>query len=128
MIVAGIGCRAGSSAEQIETAIRAVLNTLLPAGSSLDRIATAAAKGDEPGIRAAARAMHVPLVIIPHERLEAACAAVITRSAHALAALGVESVAEAAALVGAGSGARLLAPRQAIGPVTCALAEGDESE
>jgi len=37
----------------------------------------------------------------------------------------VHSVAEAAALAAAGPGARLLAPRVAVGPVTCALAQGE---
>ncbi len=45
-----------------------------------------------------------------------------SRSAAALAALGVASVAEACALAAAGPGARLLAPRTASEAATCALA------
>jgi cobalt-precorrin 5A hydrolase len=39
-----------------------------------------------------------------------------------LAVAGVPSVSEAAALAAAGPGARLIAPRVAVGPATCALA------
>jgi cobalt-precorrin 5A hydrolase len=42
-----------------------------------------------------------------------------------MSAMNVHSVAEAAALAAAGPGARLLAPRLAVGPVTCALAESE---
>jgi cobalt-precorrin 5A hydrolase len=39
---------------------------------------------------------------------------------------GVASVSEAAALAAAGDGARLAGPRVAVGPVTCAIAFGDD--
>jgi cobalt-precorrin 5A hydrolase len=59
--------------------------------------------------------------------LEAANPRTLTRSTRSMAAMNVHSVAEAAALAAAGPNARLLAPRIAVGPVTCALAEGDIS-
>jgi cobalt-precorrin 5A hydrolase len=40
---------------------------------------------------------------------------------------GVPSVAEAAALAAGGPKARLILPRIVVGPVTCALAEMDET-
>ncbi len=51
----------------------------------------------------------------------------LTRSAASLAATGTGSASEAAALAAAGPGARLLGPRLVLGPVTCALAEGEAS-
>jgi hypothetical protein len=61
-------------------------------------------------------------VLISQSDLEAANAATLTHSEHSMAAMNVHSVAEAAALAGAGPASRLLGPRVAVGPVTCALA------
>ncbi len=80
-------------------------------------------KGGEPGIAAAATSLGVPLVLVPRADLEAAGARTATRSERVVALMGVPSVAEAAALAAGGPAARLLAPRTAIGPATCALAQ-----
>ena len=61
-------------------------------------------------------------VVVPQADLEAAGARVVTRSERVLALMGVPSVAEAAALAAAGPASRLLGPRVAVGPATCALA------
>jgi cobalt-precorrin 5A hydrolase len=88
MMVAGVGCKAGASAGEIEAAIA---EALARAGLS------------------------------QHD-LEAAGARVVTRSARVQALTGVPSVAEAAALAAAGPASRLIGPRIAVGPATCALA------
>jgi cobalt-precorrin 5A hydrolase len=152
LMVAGIGCRSGVSAEQVEAAIEAALGAT--ASRTLTAIATPAAKGHEPGIIAAAASRGIPLMLISQSALEAANAATLTRSEHSMAAMNVHSVAEASAVAAAaelantaaiasghnaraagageaaeagGAGAkatpRLLGPRIAIGPVTCALAD-----
>jgi len=82
-------------------------------------------KGTEAGIRDAAEARGLRLMLISQSALEAASPRTLTRSAKSKATMNVHSVAEAAALAAAGPNARLLAPRVAVGPVTCALAEGD---
>src|SRR5260370_12967448 len=92
------------------------------ATSQLRLIATSAAKGGEPGIAAAASAIGVPLVLIPLGDLAAAGMRATTRSERVMALAGVPSVAEAAALVAGGPGARLIVPPIAVGPATCALA------
>jgi cobalt-precorrin 5A hydrolase len=117
-MVAGIGCRSGVSAEQVESALAAALGP----GRSLSVIATPTAKGHEPGIIAAAAARGVPLLLISQADLEAASEATLTHSDRSMTAMNVHSVAEAAALAGAGPRSRLLGPRIAVGPVTCALA------
>jgi cobalt-precorrin 5A hydrolase len=122
LMVAGIGCRSGVSAEQVQSALEATLALLLPAGRTLSLIATPAAKSHEPGIVAAAVARGIPLAWIAQSDLEAANPRTLTHSEHAMTAMNVHSVAEAAALAGAGPSSRLLGPRIAIGPVTCALA------
>jgi cobalt-precorrin 5A hydrolase len=123
MIVAGVGCRKGARAADIEAAIEAAFVRAGIATSELGLIATSVAKGGEPGIASAASAMGVPLVLIPQCDLAAAGARAPTKSERVIALAGVPSVAEAAALAAGGPGARLLAPRIAVGPVTCALAK-----
>jgi cobalt-precorrin 5A hydrolase len=125
MIVAGVGCRKAISAAQVGSAIDAALLHSRLEGSEISLIAVPAVKGAEAGIVAAAAARGVLLVLIAQDALEAADARTLTRSARSMDTLNVHSVAEAAALAAAGPGARLLAPRIAVGPVTCALAEGD---
>lgn len=147
MIVAGIGCRKGASAADIEAVIAAALDRAGLAASALGAIATSAAKSDEAGIAAVAAARGVPLRLVGEHDLAAAGALAVTRSARVLALTGVPSVAEAAALaaaraaaaaceateperpsasagaVGPPNAARLVLARVALGPATCALAE-----
>lgn len=125
MIVAGIGCRKAIAAEQVESAIEAALRQNQIEGHRLDVIAVPAVKGTEAGIVEAAAARGVLLVLITQDALEEADFRTLTRSARSMGTLNVQSVAEASALAGAGPNSRLLAPRVVVGPVTCALAEGD---
>jgi cobalt-precorrin 5A hydrolase len=122
MIVAGVGCRKGVRAADIEAAIMAAFDRAGVATSQLRLIATSAAKGAESGIVAVASAIGVPLVLIPQAALAAAGIRATTRSERVMAVAGVPSVAEAAALAAGGPDARLIVPRIAVGPATCALA------
>ncbi|BAJ31398.1 MULTISPECIES: cobalamin biosynthesis protein [Kitasatospora] len=119
-LVLGLGLRRGTPAAEL---LRAADTALAALG--LDRTAVALAatldsKLFEPGLRAAARELGVPLAGHP----AAALAAVLVPggSARVAAAVGTPSVAEAAALASAGPGARLLAPRTATAAATAALA------
>jgi cobalt-precorrin 5A hydrolase len=123
MIVAGVGCRRGTAAVQIEAAIAAALAGAGLGLTAVRLIATSAAKADEPGIAAAASSIGVPLVLVAQDDLVAAGARAVTRSERVLALTGLSSVAEAAALAAGGPAARLIAPRIAVGPATCALAD-----
>jgi cobalt-precorrin 5A hydrolase len=122
MIVAGVGCRRGTSADAIAAVIEAALTRAGLTAAALDMIATAAAKGGEPGIAAAATSLGVPLVLVPQVELEAAGEGAVTRSERVVALMGVPSVAEAAALAAGGTAARLVLERVTLGPATCALA------
>jgi cobalt-precorrin 5A hydrolase len=124
VIVAGIGCRRDSSEADVEKALKAALSQL-QSPSPLTRIAIPVSKSGEAGIAAAAAARGVELILISQTDLEAAAPRTLTKSAHSLAAMNVPSVAEAAALAGAGSNARLLVPRVATERVTCALAASE---
>ncbi|HXW24414.1 MAG TPA: cobalamin biosynthesis protein [Xanthobacteraceae bacterium] len=125
MIVAGIGCRKGASAREIGVAIRTALSSAGLESDALGLIAAPATKGREPGIAAAATDMGVPLVLVAQADLEAAGPRTTTRSARVAALMGVPSAAEAAALAAGGPAARLLSPRVAVGPATCALATNE---
>jgi cobalt-precorrin 5A hydrolase len=122
MMVAGVGCRRGTSAAAIETVIAAALARAGLASGTLDVIAVPATKCDEPGIVAAASALGLPLVLVAQLDLESAGRRVETHSQRVMTLMGVPSVAEAAALAAGGPAARLVLPRIAIGPATCALA------
>jgi cobalt-precorrin 5A hydrolase len=122
MIVAGVGCRRGASAPDIEAAIRAALDRAGVASDALDCIATTAAKNGEAGIAAAAAKLGVAVVLVPDAELQAAGSRTATRSERVLALTGVPSVAEAAALAAAGPSARLISARLVMGSATCAVA------
>jgi cobalamin biosynthesis protein CbiG len=124
MIVAGIGCRRGTEAEEIEAALALALGRLGWTGERLDAIATLAAKTEEGGLQTVAVRLALPLIGVSKAELLEVADRVATVSVRADAALGVPSVAEAAALAAAGAGASLLVPRVATAGATCALAEG----
>jgi len=126
VIVAGIGCRKGASAAQIDAAIEAALQRAGRPLARLDLMATAESKRAEEGIAAAASARGLRLVFVDQAELEIASARGATWSSRVLALAGVPSVAEAAALAAAGPRARLILPRIVVGPVTCALASTEE--
>jgi len=125
MIVAGLGFRQGVQAAEVELALDCALQSLGPAASALRCLAVPLRKAEEPAASFVARARGIELMLIPQAALEAAAARTVSRSVHALRAMNVPSVAEAAAIAAAGSRARLLVPRVVRGSVTCALAEGD---
>jgi len=127
VIVAGIGCRKGVPAADIEAAIGAALERAGRPLARIDLVATAAAKRKEKGIIEAASARGVPLVFVAPADLEIASARGATWSDRVLALAGVPSVAEAAALAAGGSNAKLILPRIVLGPVTCALASAEEA-
>jgi cobalt-precorrin 5A hydrolase len=122
VIVAGIGCRAGVSAREIEAVLEEALARAEMEAGAIDIIATSHAKRSEQGIAAAASRRGAKLVIVGQSELEAAAVHVVTRSERVTALIGVPSLAEAAALAAAGPNARLIVPRVVVGRATCALA------
>jgi cobalt-precorrin 5A hydrolase len=125
MIVAGVGCRRGTSAPDIEAAIRAALARAGVAADALSAIATTAAKHNEAGIESAAATFGVHVVLISDAELKAAGERTETKSERVLTLTGVPSIAEAAALAAAGPLARLISPRHVLGAATCALAASE---
>jgi cobalt-precorrin 5A hydrolase len=122
MIVAGIGCRTGATTASIVAAVHAAATKQGIGISALDALATLRLKQHEDGIVAASRALSLELIVIDEADATAASERTLTTSERSLAATGTRSASETAALVAAGPNSRLLAPRLALGDVTCALA------
>jgi cobalt-precorrin 5A hydrolase len=89
---------------------------------------TSERKRQEPGLAAAATALRLPLVFLSHSALAAAAARCKTRSARVEAMIGLPSLAEAAAIAGAGLRSRLVLERISGWRVTCAIASSGEEE
>ena len=116
-VVAGIGCRRNCPASAIVAAIR---EAEAAAGRRATHLAAPAFKSNEPGLHQAATLLNLPLTFVDTKALEAVQPSCPTRSPTALAATGLASIAEAAAL--AASGGTLIQPRTGQGLATCALA------
>ncbi|MBS0222235.1 MAG: cobalamin biosynthesis protein [Proteobacteria bacterium] len=125
MIVAGVGCRSGVSAEEIEQVVRLALDTFELPVERLDALATESAKATEPALVEAARRLAVTLSACTLDDLDRVAGRVLTPSKLVLETKGVPSIAEAAALVIAGRDARLLGTRVASARATCAIAIGE---
>ncbi len=121
LLAVGIGCRAGCPAGAIMGVVRQALERA-PAG--VVALFTSVDKQNEAGIAQAAAALALPLVYLPRSALEAASPWAQTRSQRVVALFGVPSVAETAALAGAGAGSILLVARISAGGATCAVARG----
>jgi cobalt-precorrin 5A hydrolase len=120
-IAIGVGCRLGSSANAIEALVRHALDRTPPA----ERLGafTIEDKSSEPGLIAAARSLGLDLVFLARDALREQAPFVQTRSIRSETQFGVPSVAEAAALAGAGPGGVLIFPRIVSQGVTCAIAQ-----
>jgi cobalt-precorrin 5A hydrolase len=117
MIVAGFGFRSGVSLAALEDALARA-----GGAAGVTHLATLAEKTG--ALAPLGRALGLPVVAVPEAVLQAQDT--LTWSGRVQALKGVGSVAEAAALVAAGPGARLRGPRavSADGTATAAIAEG----
>lgn len=122
MIVAGIGCRKGAMASEVNAAIDAALIEAKKSPEALASIATSDGKGSEAGLIEAAAERGLQLHLVKPAALEAAGKRTQSFSPRVQEMFGVPSVAEAAALAAAGPHSTLLTPRVIVGPVTCAIA------
>jgi cobalt-precorrin 5A hydrolase/precorrin-3B C17-methyltransferase len=118
-LVAGIGCNRGTSFEEIDKAVRGVLEANKLAFSSIRAIATIDMKAEERGIVAFAGAYGLPVLTYSADELNRVTGIVASKTV--LKATGARAVAEPAAVLGARSGA-LLVRKQRCGNVTIAVA------
>ena len=120
MITAGIGCRRGCPASDI---IAVLHDAQAASGVLVDNIAVTSFKSAEPGLLAAIASLALTLIHVDDAGLRDAQPHCVTRSPIVARHTGHASIAEAAALAGAGPGAVLRLPRIIFGAATCALAE-----
>lgn len=128
--LAGTGARTfGFASQALEIAISGDgFGTGEPEGSrSGVRLCSVVEKQTEAGLLQAAATLGLPLVFFPAAILAKQQPHLTTRSDRVTALFGTPSVAEAAALAGAGAGAQLLVPRLASAGATCAIAIGGEA-
>jgi cobalt-precorrin 5A hydrolase len=122
VIVAGVGFRRNVAADEILMLVELALKRAALTHDALAKLGTIEALADLPAFTEAAGRLAVAAIAVGEQDLSAAGPRVRTQSARSLAAHGVGSVAEAAALAAAGPGATLVLERIASTSVTCALA------
>ncbi|MEO0830226.1 MAG: cobalamin biosynthesis protein [Pseudomonadota bacterium] len=117
MIVAGFGFRQATTVESLTDAF-----LLASEGIEVTQLATVSAKAEAPAFVALSQALGLPIAPVDAARL--ATVETETQSAYTLATHKTGSVAEAAALLTAGPGGRLVKTRVVSGDgmATCALA------
>ena len=125
MIVAGLGSRREITADELEQAVRLAFKTLSLPIERLDAIATEGGKAVQPPYVEVVGRLAATLIVCDELSLQRVADRILTPSRHALEAKGVPSIAEAAALVGAGRNACLLGARVTTERATCAVAAGD---
>ncbi len=123
MIVAGFGCMAGCSVEELLTVLRAAEASC---GVKAHILAAPRFKQREAGLVALSGRLAMSMRWMDDAAMDAVADLCRTHSAPSLRVAGVPSVAEASALAAAGEGARLIQPRIAHPRATCALAESGE--
>jgi len=127
MIVAGIGFRRSAEAGEIVTLVDQALERATLSRGALTELATIKALADLPAFAEAARRLAVSAIAVAECDVSATSPRIRTQSARSIAAHGVGSVAEAAALAAAGPRAELVLARIASSSVTCALARLETS-
>ncbi|WP_187431286.1 hypothetical protein ROLI_011140 [Roseobacter fucihabitans] len=122
MIVAGFGFRKSASVASLQNAFERACVAVEP-----DYLAAPEDKATAEAFRLFAEEIGVPIKAIPPDVL--ARQNTLTQSQVTLKERGIGSVAEAAALAGAGQGARLITERHISADrlATCALAKGETS-
>ncbi|MFJ4411474.1 precorrin-3B C(17)-methyltransferase [Streptomyces sp. NPDC088910] len=119
-LVVGVGGSRGVGREEVFGLVRSTLAEAGLAQKSVSALATVDAKAGEEGIVAAAAEFGVPL--LTYAAAELARTAVPNPSAAPLAAVGTPSVAEAAAILAAGTGGQLIVEKRKSAMATAAIA------
>ncbi len=121
MIAIGIGCRQACPAQDILDAVAQAM-ARMPDGMAASGLFTIVEKRGELGLSHAATVLGLPLVYLDRSILRLVAGKAQSCSSRVEDLYGVPSVAETAALAGAGQGAVLLVPRCSGPRATCAIA------
>ena len=121
-IAIGVGCRKGCASDAIVGLVRRALTNAGCEGATA-ALFSHEAKRFEDGLIEAASLLGLPLVFLDPQALRNAGDRTTTRSEAVMARFDLPSIAETAALAGAGAGSRLLAPRISAAGASCAIAK-----
>lgn len=124
MIIAGLGCRKGSSVDELLSALDAACIEARISRGDVAALATGEIKREEPGMLELAEKLGMVLHIVGDDALMQAEPRTKTVSRHSLAKTLSSSLSEAAALAVAGETAEIIVPRLISHGATCALAQG----
>jgi cobalt-precorrin 5A hydrolase len=121
VIAIGVGCRKACASVAIVALVR---RALCEAGAreGVRGLFTIEDKRGEANLTEAARAVGLELSFLAFDQLEREAPRVATRSARVERHIGLPSLAETAALAGAGEGGELIVARLAADGATCAIA------
>jgi cobalt-precorrin 5A hydrolase len=120
-VAIGIGCKRGCSSEVIVALVERAIAAASCAGAPT-ALFTHESKKSEAGLANAAKALGLPLVFLEGQGLRQASLRAATNSPRVMAMFGLPSIAEAAALAGAGPSSILLVARMSDGRASCAIA------
>lgn len=120
-VAIGIGCKRGCSSDAIAALVKRAIVVASCAGAPAT-LFTHEAKRSEAGLADAAKALGLPLVYLEPQVLQDASLRAATNSPRVTAMFGLPSIAEAAALAGAGPSSVLLVARMSDGGASCAIA------
>jgi cobalamin biosynthesis protein CbiG len=120
VVAIGVGCRKGCPADVIEALVRQALGDAV--SSTPLGLFTLVDKQSEVGLNEAANRLGLDVIYLSREALRDRADDTKTPSPSAEKQFGVPSVAEAAALAGAGPASVLIVPRIAQDGATCAIA------
>jgi cobalt-precorrin 5A hydrolase len=120
-VAIGVGCKRGCSTEAIVALVERAIAAAACAGRQAS-LFTHEAKKCEAGLASAAKALGLPLVFLEAEVLRQASLRAATNSPRVMEMFGLPSIAEAAALAGAGPSSVLLVARMSDGGASCAIA------
>jgi cobalt-precorrin 5A hydrolase/precorrin-3B C17-methyltransferase len=121
LLVVGMGCREGASADELRAALETTLMEHGVVRESVATIATITLKAKEAGLHRMAESLGIPLRFIDEPQVRAIDAAQLSDLSAASTKLGLPGVAEPCALIASGGGV-LLGPRRKFAHCTVALA------
>jgi len=119
-LIVGVGCRKGTSQEEILEAIDQALKKGEYSREDIRCVATIDLKADEPGLREACITLGLPLKIVPIDQIKNFSGS-YQRSSFVKERIGVEGVSEPCALL-AGRRTKLIVPKLKQGRVCVAIA------
>lgn len=124
-IAIGVGCKQGCASEAIIALVRRALSSA-QCSDAATGLFTHQDKQGEAGLIEAARNLALPLVFLDIAALREVAPRAVTHSSKVMTMFGLPSIAETAALAGAGPGSILLVPRISEAGASCAIAGTNE--